>query len=132
MNKDNSVLEFLFYWDRPINSGTLRRELNIKHSTLNSVIERLQKKGLVEWEKYSLISLTETGKHEAAHLSNHHFIVEKFLTETLNMNEIDAHEEALKISPHVSCKIIDAICKKMNISHKEINTQFCTERDYLN
>lgn len=131
MNKDTAVLEFLFFWDRPINSGTLRKELNLKHSTLNSVIERLVKRGFVEWKKYSLISLTEDGKKEAGHISNHHFIVEKFLTDTLDLKEEDAHKEALKISPHVSCKIIEAICMKMHVSHTEIHTQFCTERDYL-
>ena len=132
MNKDIAVLEFLYFWDRPINSGTLRKELDLKHSTLNSVIERLEKKGFVEWEKYSLISLTNAGKKEAAHYSNHHFIVEKFLIEILNMDEEDAHKEALSLSPHITCELIDAICKKMGISRLKINTQFCTERKYLN
>jgi DtxR family Mn-dependent transcriptional regulator len=132
LNKDIAVLEFLYYWDRPINSGTLRKELNLKHSTLNSVIERLVKKGFVDWEKYSLISLTETGKDEAAHYSNHHFIVEKFLIDILDMKEEAAHNEALNLSNHISCELIDAICKKMGISRRKINTQFCTEREYLN
>ena len=131
MNKDDMVMEFMYYLDRPISSGELRKRLNIKHSTLNSVIQRLENSGLVDWEKYSLVKLTETGKVKAAHLSNHHFIIEKFLIEELHFSEETAHKEALNLSPHISCNIIDAICKKMHISPRKINTQFCTERKYL-
>ena len=131
INKDDQVLEFLYFWDRPISSGALRKELNIKHSTLNSVIQRLERNRLVVWEKYSLVKLTEKGKEDAAHLSNHHFIVEKFLIDVLEFSEIDAHNEALNLSPHISCKIVDAICIKLHISHKKINAQFCTERNYI-
>jgi len=131
MNKDDQVLEFLYFWDRPLSSGVLRKELNIKHSTLNSVIQRLEKNGLVVWEKYSLVKLTEKGKENAAHLSNHHFIVEKFLIDILDFSENDAHNEALNLSPYISCKIVDAICDKLQISNKKINAQFCTERTYF-
>jgi DtxR family Mn-dependent transcriptional regulator len=131
MNKEDKVLEFLYYWNRPISSGILCKELNYKHSTLNSVLSRLVERGLVEWEKYSQIRLTEDGIETAAHLSNHHFIIEKFFIEHLSLSKEVAHKEAVKLAPHIDCVIIDAICQKLGVSHEEINKQFCSQRDYL-
>lgn len=131
MKKEEKVLEFLYYWDRPISTGILCKELNIKHSTLNSVISRLVDQGYVVWEKYSLVKLTKEGQDTAAHLSNHHFIVEKYFIEHLLLPEDIAHKEAVKLSPHISCTIIEAICDKIGVSHDEINKHFCSQRNYL-
>ena len=131
MNKEETVLEFLYYWNRPISSGILRKELEFKHSTLNSVISRLVEQGFVVWEKYSLVKLTDKGRDTAAHLSNHHFVIEKYFIEHLDLPEDIAHEEAVKLSPHIGCTVVEAICKKLGVSHDVINKQFCSQRDYI-
>ena len=131
MKKEDQVLEFLYFWNRPISTGNLRKHLDMKHSTLNSVILRLVEQKLVIWEKYSLVKLTEEGKDTAAHLSNHHFIIEKFFIEHLDLSEKIAHEEAVILSPHLSCIVIEAICKKLGVSHQEVNKHFCSQRNYL-
>ena len=66
-NKEHKVLDFLFYWGRPIRVGDLVKELKIKHSTLNSVLHRLSDEGMIRWETYGPVSLTENGKEKAAH-----------------------------------------------------------------
>jgi len=131
IDNDEKVIEYLYYWNRPISPGNLCNHLKIKHSTLNSVLTRLQKRELINWEKYSLVELTITGKEKAEHLSNHHFIIEKFLFEVLSLSKETAHNEALLLSPHMSCNVIEAICNKMDISHQKVNKDFCNERDYL-
>ncbi len=130
MDREEKVLEFLFFWERPISPGNLRKHLDMKHSTLNSVLKRLEKDKMVNWEKYGSVTLTKHGKKKAGHLSNHHFIVEKFLIETLDIPEKKAHEEALELSPHISCTLIEAISKKMGFSVDKINKSFCSERNY--
>ena len=131
MNTDESVLDFLYFWKRPISPGNLAGQLKMKHTTLNSSLKRLQKKDQVNWKKYGTVSLTEVGKNEAAHLSNHHFIIEKFLTETLDLSAKKAHQEALDLAPAMSCTLIEAICNKLGLSHEEINNRFCQEREYF-
>jgi DtxR family Mn-dependent transcriptional regulator len=129
--KENKVLDFLFYWGRPIRVGDLVKELEIKHSTLNSVLHRLVENGLVSWSSYGPVELTEKGKEEAAHLSNHHFIIEHFLKQTLDLTESDVHHEALNLAGVASCALIEAICRKFNICHDTSNQEYCTQRTYL-
>lgn len=130
-NKEHKVLDFLFYWGRPIRVGDLVKELKIKHSTLNSVLHRLVEEGTIQWETYRLVSLTEQGKEKAAHLSNHHFILEKYLKSTLDLSDIEVHEEALQLAGAISCRLIEAICRKLKISHELIGENRCSQREYF-
>jgi Mn-dependent DtxR family transcriptional regulator len=128
--KELQIFDFLFWWGRPIRVGDLSDKLEIKHSTINSVLKRLEKDGFIEWEKYGLVSLSEKGQQEAGHYANHHFIVEKFLKETLDLTEQQAHNHAIELAGRVNCDLIDAICSKLKISHTEINTEYCDHRKY--
>lgn len=127
---ENLVLDFLFYWHRPIRVGDLKNHLQIKHSTLNSVLNRLEKDHLVEWEKYGPVQLTEKGVQHASHLSNHHFIIEKFFKEILDLSEKKAHDEALHLAGALSCAIIEAMGKKLGISTESLHDGFCDQRSY--
>lgn len=128
--KENLILDFLLYWNRPIRAGDLVKELDIKHSTLNSVLHRLSDQELVDWQSYGPVQLTEKGIEQATHLSNHHFIVEKFLKESLNLTPEQAHMEAIHLAGAISCNLIEAICKKLNLSHEQNNQRLCLERKY--
>jgi len=131
IDKKHSILEYLFYWNRPISPGVLTKQLEMKHSTLNSALKRLENQNLIQWDKYSQVQLTVEGKEQASHLSNHHFIVEKFLTDVLNLSPSLAHDEALNLSPYISCTVIDAMCVKMQISNDTLNSDFCKQRTYI-
>ncbi|UYP47789.1 hypothetical protein NEF87_004074 [Candidatus Lokiarchaeum ossiferum] len=124
--KDHRVLDFLFYWKRPIRPGDLKKEVRIKHSTLNSTLKRLVETQLITWEKYGPVSLTSQGMEYAAHLSNHHFIIEKFLVDTLDLQKIQAHSEAIHLAGAFSCELIQKICQKYDLSHDTINPEYCT------
>ena len=129
--KENLVLDFLYFWIRPITAGHLKSELNIKHSTLNSILKRLEEQELLTWEKYKEIKLTEKGRESAMHVSNHHFIIERFLKESLRCSEELAHNEALRLAGAFSCELIEEICKKLNISHDDFHNHFCDMRKYF-
>jgi DtxR family Mn-dependent transcriptional regulator len=126
--KENLVLESLYFHNNPIKVGILKSELNFKHSTLNSILKRLVEQKLLIWEKYKKIELTEKGKESAMHVSNHHFIIEKFLKETLKCSDELAHNEALRLAGVFSCELIEEICKKLNISHNVLHLHFCDKR----
>ncbi|QEE15053.1 metal-dependent transcriptional regulator [Promethearchaeum syntrophicum] len=129
--KENLVLDFLFFWNCPITAGCLKSELNFKHSTLNSILKRLEKQELLTWEKYKEIKLTEKGRESAMHVSNHHFIIERFLKDSLNCSEELAHNEALHLAGAFSCELIEEICKKLKISHNDSHGNFCDIRKYF-
>jgi DtxR family transcriptional regulator, Mn-dependent transcriptional regulator len=128
--KENRVLDFLYYWGRPIRVGDIADNLKIPHSTINSVLKRLEEQKIVSWKKYRMVHLTPEGAESAAHLSNHHFIIEHFLQETLDLSTEEAHREALLLAGRADCTLIQAICDKFGLSRTEIQKNLCSHRDY--
>ncbi|MFX1251198.1 MAG: metal-dependent transcriptional regulator [Promethearchaeota archaeon] len=120
---ENQILRLLNDWIRPIRSGDLTRELNrreglkIRASTVNSALERLEKKKLLNWKRYGLVTLTNFGKNEARALARHHRLIEVFLVSELGLSVEQAHKEANLLNPPLSCETINRICEKY--SHPE-------------
>ena len=102
---------------------------SVAHSTINSVLMRLQEEGFITWKKYGSVELTEKGREYASHFTNHHLIIERFLKETLDFGGEKAHTDAVAISRVTSCELIHAICDKMGISHEEISPEYCAYRN---
>ena len=112
---ENKILTFLYEWERPIRAGDLSMEMKIPHSTINSILDRLTKKGVVNWEKYRLISLTDRGKAHLHHLSRHRHLFAFFLTRTLEIPIDHAHHYVNNIfSGNISCELIKMMNKKLN------------------
>ncbi|MFX1539124.1 MAG: metal-dependent transcriptional regulator [Promethearchaeota archaeon] len=120
---ENQILRLLNDWIRPIRSGDLTRELNkredlkLRASTVNSALERLEKKKLLEWKRYGLVTLTNLGIKEARALARHHRLIEVFFVNELNLSVEQAHKEANLLNPPLSCETINRICEKY--SHPE-------------
>ncbi|HUU89321.1 MAG TPA: iron dependent repressor, metal binding and dimerization domain protein [Candidatus Glassbacteria bacterium] len=113
------VLEFLYKWFRPIRIGDLRKELlqekiNIPHSSLNSIVLRLEKEGFVSWEKYGAVKLTQEGQQKAAHQQRHFHLLVMFLMDTLGLSHEDARKESYRISSLISCNLIEAMNQRLN------------------
>ncbi len=104
--KDLAVLVFLYEWGRPIRVGDMKKYLKYPHSTLNSVIKRLQKKKLVEWTKYGQVNLLPEGTKIAAHHLKHHEILEKFFIQVLGLPAEEAHQNAVRAIGCLSCETI--------------------------
>ncbi len=128
--KENQILDFLFYKKEPMKAGDIADRMKIPHSTLNSVLKRLAASETIKWEKYGSVSLTPAGYETAAHLSNHHFIIEHFLKKTLDLSDATAHDSAIHLAGRVDCELIDAICDKFGLSKSKIQANLCDQRDY--
>ena len=113
--QENKVLEFIYRWIRPIRAGDLSKEMDIKHTTLNSQLKLLELKGLVRWDRYGPIELTEKGIEAAKHLNRHHGILENFMIEVLGMKKSEAQLETLSLAPVVSCGFVNLIGNKFNL-----------------
>ena len=120
---EEKLLDFLYSWMRPIRIGDLRKELekdqiSIPHSSINSIIKRLEDDGLVIWEKYGPISLTKDGQKKAAHKQRHFHLLVMFLMEKLHLPHSEAKEESYAISSVISCNLIQQINKELNNPQK--------------
>ncbi|MCD6367455.1 MAG: metal-dependent transcriptional regulator [Candidatus Aenigmarchaeota archaeon] len=87
----------------------LVKKLNVKPSSVNHAVKKLSEEGLISYEKYGYIKLTEKGKKSAKSVYSRHEIIFKFLTEMLGVNEKTAKKEACVLEHHLSKKTIEKI-----------------------
>jgi DtxR family Mn-dependent transcriptional regulator len=88
------------------------KDIKIPLSTINSSIERLEKKEFVEWIRYSPLKLTEKGSNLAKELIRHAQLLEVLLFNELELSTKEAHLESEKFNLLFSCTIINKICEK--------------------
>ena len=106
------LLAFIKTGERGLRPGEIATSLGIKHSTVNSAVKRMEARGLVTWQPYGDVELQERGREQASHLKLHVHLIEVFLVNALGLSTGDAHDEAHRLAPHFSCKIIESICNR--------------------
>lgn len=75
----------------------IAKKLNKTKSTVNYSIKNLKEEGLIDYETYGEIALTEEGKRKAQKILEAYDIVYLFLTEILQVDDEKAEKEASKI-----------------------------------
>jgi Mn-dependent DtxR family transcriptional regulator len=93
--------------------GDIREYLPYPHSTLNSVIKRLQKEEIVEWEAYGIVRLKHIGREMAAHQLDHHGIIHQYFLQELGLTDEEAHEESMRIAGIISCHTVIKMMEKL-------------------
>jgi len=82
-------LEMICRNSRPegyVRMNKLAELLNVKASSASKMVQKLGQLGLLNYEKYGMISLTENGKEIGNFLLMRHNIIERFL-KTIGINE---------------------------------------------
>lgn len=90
-------------------------KLNVKQPSVTEMLQKLDQQGLVDYEPYQGVNLTETGKKLAHQLSERHSILAKFL-KTIGVDEEVAEDDA---------------CEIEHIMHDETIKQFKTFVSFL-
>src|SRR5215217_3581163 len=80
-----------------VSVNDLSRHLGIKMPTVNSMVKKLSDKGLVHYETYKPLKLTEKGRKEAALIIRKHRLTEMFLVEKMGFGWESVHEIAEQI-----------------------------------
>lgn len=89
-------------WNITSNKGEasvneLSKQLDIKMPTVNSMMKRLSEKGLVIYESYKPLKLTEKGKKQAALIIRKHRLTEMYLVEKMGFGWEQVHDIAEQI-----------------------------------
>jgi len=87
--------------------STLSELLNVRPSSATKMVQRLADMGLVDYKRYGIIFLTESGKEIGEFLLKRHNIVEKFL-KTIGIAE-DLLKETELIEHNVSANTLQNI-----------------------
>lgn len=92
----------------------LSKSLDIKMPTVNSMVKKLASKGLVSYEKYKPLKLTEEGRRSAGLIIRKHRLVEMFLVEKLGFGWDEVHEVAEQLEHIQSPKLFQKIDEILN------------------
>ena len=101
--------------DQPDGTSTtsLARRLRVTPASVTGMLRRLRELGLISYERYRGIALTEEGQQRAHDLIRRHRLAERLLTDVLKVPLDEAHEEACRIehvvSPKLAQRMVDAL-----------------------
>ena len=89
----------------------IAEQMNCSKPSVNKAINNLKDKGLVNYESYKTIELTENGENLAKKILETYDIVFLFLKDVLEMNPEKAKEEAEKIKTSLSDETINSLAR---------------------
>jgi len=92
---------------RLVSTGQIASQLEVAPGTATSMVKALADAGLVAYEPYAGVRLTEAGDRLATHVLRRHRLVELFLVKIMGMNWSEVHEEAEVLEHAVSERIIE-------------------------
>jgi len=96
--------------------------LKVKTPSVVDAVSKLEKRGLVNHEKYGYLSLSREGISVAKSIYNKHEYIYKFLNEVLGVDEDNSEKDACGIEHHISKATLNKIVKFMNFIEKDPET----------
>ncbi len=105
--------------DEGVRVTDIATELSISKPSVNRAINTLKAQGLVNHEHYGSLFLTEEGLDIAKKIAKRHFMLKKFLTQILEVDEKTAEEEACSIEHCLSADTVEKLEKFMNKTLKD-------------
>ncbi len=94
-------------------AARLADKLEVSPPTVSAAVERMVRDGLVDIDSNHSISLTETGFTHAERVARRHRLIERWLSDMLDLDWVSLHEEAHRLehslSPLVEQKISEAL-----------------------
>ena len=93
--------------DQPVSTGQIAVALEVAPGTVTAMLKTLAGSGLVSYEPYSGVSLTDPGRRLAVHVLRRHRLVELFLVRVMGLDWAEVHDEAELLEHAVSDRIIE-------------------------
>jgi len=89
--------------------GQVASALGVVPGTATTMIKALAESGLVRYEPYMGVRLTDAGERLASRVLRRHRLIELFLVKVLGMSWADVHEDAERLEHAVSDELIERI-----------------------
>ena len=94
-----------------VKTTELARFMNVTPASVTGMLKVLHREGLVNYERYMGVSLTEAGLEKAKDLRRKHHIMERFLTNVLDMDPESAHTQAHAVEHSLSDDAANKMCR---------------------
>lgn len=95
--------------ESPVSTSRVAEARQVKPGSVTSMLQRLAKLHLVEYEKHYGVILTETGQKIALEIIRHHRLLELYLKEALGFSWDEVHEQADILEHVISEKLEERI-----------------------
>jgi DtxR family transcriptional regulator, Mn-dependent transcriptional regulator len=99
--------------EEPVHTNAVAERLGVTPASASGMLKRLADEGLVDYEPYHGVRLTEQGERLALEVIRHHRLLELFLAEVLEMPWDRVHEEAEVLEHHISEDLEELIAAKL-------------------
>lgn len=90
-----------------VSTGRIAAALGVSPGTVTAMMKTLTESGLVTYEPYMGVRLTESGARLATHVLRRHRLVEAFLVQIMGMDWSEVHAEAEILEHSVSDRLIE-------------------------
>lgn len=90
-----------------VSTSELAEHLDISPASVSGMTKKMADMNLVEHKPYEGVSLTEHGEKIALEVVRHHRLIERFLTEALDISWDQVHEEAERLEHVISEELED-------------------------
>ncbi len=97
-----------------VKTKEIAEDLDISRPSVSGMLKSLSDDGLVEYEPYQGVRLTQKGRDEALRVIRNHRLIEVFLVKTLGYSWDEVHEEAERLEHAVSDKLVERIDAFLN------------------
>lgn len=100
--------------DERASTNALREALRITAPSVTDMAKRLTDSGLIDYQKYKGVRLTDKGERVALQVLRRHRLIELYLVQELGYELHEVHEEAENLEHVVSDRFIEAISAKLD------------------
>ena len=90
-----------------VTMGQIASALEVVPGTVTAMVKTLADGGLLAYEPYSGVRLTDAGRRLAAHVLRRHRLIELFLVQVMGMDWTEVHPEAETLEHAVSERLVD-------------------------
>jgi DtxR family Mn-dependent transcriptional regulator len=85
-----------------VSTQELANRMQVRPASVTGMLKKLSELGLVEYEAYRGVRLTEAGYKVALEVLRHHRLIEAYLHQALGYGWDEVHAEAEKLEHHIS------------------------------
>ena len=108
-----------------VSTTKLSEDLNIAPGSVTQMLKKLEKLGYIVYTPYRGATLTEEGMKIAQKITRKHRILEKFLSDILNIKQENIHEQACKMEHTLSDEAERALCTMLH------NPDLCPDNNVI-
>ena len=105
--------------NKNIRAIDISKELNVSRASVTEALKKLSQKGYVNYGRYDVLSLTESGKKIAQIVVSKHNILKSFFENVLGLSEDEASKNACKIEHVITDNAFNKISEFMNREKNE-------------